>query len=167
MAHRPRGEEVTREEWRSIPGHDGYEASSLGRIRNSTGRVLKPWARLGKYQHVSLGRAHRNKGVHVLVAAAFYGPRPESATLVRHLDGDDKNNLPNNLAYGTKSDNMYDAIRHGTHPTAFITHCVNGHEYTPENTRIELRKGRPARLCKVCWKRNYTIANAKKRAVRT
>lgn len=32
------------------------------------------------------------------------------------------------------------------------THCPHGHEYTPDNTRIEQRKGREVRICKACRK---------------
>jgi transposase len=52
-------------------------------------------------------------GVHALVALAFIGPRP-NGQVVRHLDGDKKNNRPDNLAYGEKWVNAADARRHGT-----------------------------------------------------
>ena len=38
---------------------------------------------------------------------------------VCHQDGDRKNNRPENLRYGTRSDNVIDAIRHGTHYTPY------------------------------------------------
>ena len=43
-------------------------------------------------------------------------------------------------------------ILRGTAPTAIyarMTHCINGHEFTPENTHI--RNGRH-RSCMACWK---------------
>ena len=51
--------------------------------------------------------------VHKLVAEAFLGKR-EKDKVVRHLDGNAKNNLVENLAYGTQKENMADALRHNT-----------------------------------------------------
>lgn len=31
-----------------------------------------------------------------------------------------------------------------------LTHCRNGHEYTPENTKISARAGKPYRICRIC-----------------
>jgi len=44
---------------------------------------------------------------------AFFGPPPKGIQ-VRHLNGNPKDNRLENLAYGTRSDNAKDAIRHGT-----------------------------------------------------
>lgn len=30
------------------------------------------------------------------------------------------------------------------------THCINGHELTPENTRIGMDRGKPRRVCRAC-----------------
>jgi hypothetical protein len=30
------------------------------------------------------------------------------------------------------------------------THCKHGHEFTPENTHISIRRGRPVRICRTC-----------------
>ena len=30
------------------------------------------------------------------------------------------------------------------------THCKNGHEFTPENTFIQVRGGRTRRICRAC-----------------
>jgi hypothetical protein len=32
------------------------------------------------------------------------------------------------------------------------THCHLGHEYTPENTRIKRKHGRPYRVCRTCFR---------------
>jgi hypothetical protein len=31
-----------------------------------------------------------------------------------------------------------------------VTHCPQGHEYTPENTRTMMARGKPARYCRIC-----------------
>src|SRR5262249_12949164 len=75
---------------------------------------------------------------------------------VRHLNGIRTDNRPENLAWGTKSENMQDAVRHGTHLETRKTHCPEGHEYTPENT-IMGGRNRKSRGCKKC------ISESKKR----
>lgn len=53
-------------------------------------------------------------GVHQLVADAFHGARPEGKQ-VRHLNGIQADNRPENLSYGTPLENAADRIRHGTY----------------------------------------------------
>lgn len=69
------------------------------------------------YIQVGLRVNNKNKKfyVHVLVAAAFLGPKQPDHN-VRHLDGSRTNNFVSNLAYGTQKENMADAIAHGTTP---------------------------------------------------
>ena len=53
-----------------------------------------------KYERVSLGTSRGRRGicVHILVARAFLGPKPDGH-VIRHLDGNAFNNHPSNLAY--------------------------------------------------------------------
>lgn len=30
------------------------------------------------------------------------------------------------------------------------THCIRGHEFSPENTKVEIKRGRPTRVCRAC-----------------
>lgn len=87
------------EQWRPIPGHDGYEASSHGRIRNATtGRPLRPQSSGRKgYHKVHLGRSCQRL-VHVLVCLAWHGPAPAGHT-VDHIDWDRTHNVPANLRW--------------------------------------------------------------------
>lgn len=141
-------------EWRPIPGYPGYEVSDEGSVRSSKyrqPRLLKPTTNPQTgYKQVYLradGRTHTWR-VHALVLLAFVGPRPEGDVQVRHLDGDRLNNRLANLAYGTRSENMRDAVEHGTHYWARQTHCAAGHEYTPANTYVQ--PGRNRRACRTC-----------------
>lgn len=104
------------ENWKQVDGFGGhYEVSDLGRVRRG-GRVLKPRAAPNGYLNVNLsnGKATR-KSIHVLVAAAFFGPRPEGKQ-VAHLDGDQSHNAKGNLAYLTPSENARQKRGHGTCP---------------------------------------------------
>lgn len=110
-----------------IPSVDGkYAAGSDGHIycysdARVNARKPKPF-RLGEavgsegYPFVALieqGRK-RSKSVHVLVCAAFHGPRPSPVHEVRHADGLRHNALPGNLSWGTPAENEADKRRHGT-----------------------------------------------------
>lgn len=110
--------------WKSIPNHEGYEVSNLGRVRSYRGlglskelvavpRMLRPSPSVrGRYLQVSLFGSKRY--VHDLVATAFLGPRPEGMD-VAHWDNDGHNNAATNLRYATAAENMADKLRHGTH----------------------------------------------------
>lgn len=139
------------EEWRPIPGFPGYEVSDLGRVR-SPNQLRKNVVGAGGYEQLNLsvhGISSTQK-VHVLVARAFHGPRPDGA-VIRHLNGDQRDNRAVNLAYGSPGDNLRDQVLHGTHNEARKTHCPQGHEYTPENTRLmRQRHGGPGRICRTC-----------------
>ena len=50
--------------------------------------------------------------VHRLVAQAFI-ENPENKPCVCHIDGNPKNNLVNNLYWGSRKDNSQDMVRHG------------------------------------------------------
>lgn len=153
------------EEWRTIPGYEGrYEASSLGRIRSihtKRGpyvRRLRLDTHTGRYRvTLNTDGIERAERVHHLVAEAFLGPRPDGRC-VCHINGDALDNRAANLRWGTWSSNVHDMLAHGTHHMAKRTHCKNGHEFTPENTRYRIPKSgvnpNPSRRCITCIREN-------------
>lgn len=121
------------EEWRAIPGFEGYEASSLGRIRSMDrvytvvskgvayersmqGRILKPYPAGSdrQYLYVSLG-AQTKTGVHRLVAMAFVGVPPTDKHEAAHRNGKSMDNRAENLRWSTSKENQADKISHGTY----------------------------------------------------
>lgn len=159
------------EEWRDIPGYEGYyQASSLGRIRSvervisqrhATGEVQRrmPMVYLTPFTHSGDGRfvvalsrdcIVRKFGVHVLVALAFLGPKPHAKSQCCHRDGDHINNSPENLYWGDNSSNVQDAIRHGTHYPASKITCPYGHALRSPNLKGSARQ----RACKACANAN-------------
>lgn len=141
------------ERWRPIDGFGGYyQVSDQGRVKSAPrlstrGGILKQPVGSTGYLIVHLydhGTRVRMK-VHLLVAAAFLGPRPARME-TRHLDGDKLNNRLANLAYGTSSDNKLDTVRAGRHRNARKTHCPAGHPYDEANT---IRRG-GFRYCRAC-----------------
>jgi hypothetical protein len=114
------------EEWRPVPGHKDYEASSLGRVRSverwitrSDGRrrfwpsvILRP-TKQGNYLKVALG-ANNTMAVHIVVCSAFHGRRPAEKHSVAHWNGDCHDNRAANLRWATVAENHADKARHGT-----------------------------------------------------
>lgn len=148
----------TDEQWSAVPGFEGhYLVSSEGRVRSLKRRqrdgspLFLNW-KIDTYGYVSVhlwrDSKPKNIRVHVLVAAAFLGERPEGHE-VRHLDGNRMNPRLDNLAYGTRSENRRDRIAHGTDHNRGKEHCPLGHPYDSANTRvIPSRPG--ARYCRAC-----------------
>ena len=119
--------------WLDIPGYAGsYQVSSKGRVRSlpravpvydsvrrvsyarpCPGKILRE-AVCDKAGHVSvhLGKYTRGIPVHQLVMLAFVGPPPAGMEAM-HLNGNPKDNRPENLKYGTHSENMIDMYRSG------------------------------------------------------
>lgn len=159
------------EEWRPVVGYEGYyEVSSLGGVRSLSrtdvdtlgrryvvrGKIKKHTVTHG-YPIVRLSRdgVRENVFVHRLVALAFIGS-PESGQEACHADGDKLNPCVENLYWGTRADNLADSVRHGTWSNQNVgkTHCKRGHEFTPENTRVRVRRRasgvRENRECQTC-----------------
>lgn len=143
------------EQWRPIPGFPGYEISDQGRVRSwrpwrgqPVPRIMRPLPDRAGYLRVAPFRDGRNvfRSIHRLVMEAFVGPLPDGME-TRHLNGDKTNNRLSNLAYGTRSENTYDQIAHGTHVAARKTHCKRGHEFTSETTYLKKGGGRQCRAC--------------------
>ena len=136
--HLPRGRiHVARaEDWRAVPGWDGYEVSDLGNVRSwkrcrrspleVLPRALATHAGRNGYPAVALKDRGRRWSacVHWLVAEAFIGPRPDGAHIA-HFDGDKTNNAPNNLRYATPAENAADRVRLGEQPHGERCHTTN------------------------------------------
>lgn len=122
------------EQWKPVVGYEGlYEVSDQGRVRSldrpdGRGRKIKGLLRAltetgdpvgpkkKRYLQLGLSRnsVYRTRKVHVLVMAAFVGPRPAGLDIC-HRNGDPSDNRLSNLRYGTKRSNMLDRHEHGTY----------------------------------------------------
>jgi hypothetical protein len=155
---------ITSETWRPVLGfEDYYEVSSRGRVRSldrmvyaGRGRMRKSVGRLRKlykgdrYIKVPLkvDGKQTGKNVHVLVAEAFLGPRPEGMQ-VCHNNGNSHDNRVENLRFDTPRANSLDQRKHGT---AFSRRdkpqCYNGHPYAPGSFYVDGQSGK--RVCLAC-----------------
>lgn len=116
------------EEWSAIEGYaTWYEISNLCRIRsyknNKWGlrdepRMLKfnPDKQNGYPQTslIDVNGKRRTVNAHKLVMAAFGPPKPSDAHEICHRDGNSTNCQIENLYWGTRAENVRDAIQHGT-----------------------------------------------------
>lgn len=158
------------EEWRPVYRYEGlYEVSNLGgvrrlarvvevggayagRKRRHRARLMKPTLSvLGRYMvGLTKDKSRKTVYVHRLVLEAFAGPADH--LMACHFNGVPTDNRLSNLRWGTRSDNVRDSIRHGTHPFASRTHCPRGHPYSGDNLRIAkvVGQNRQQRVCRAC-----------------
>jgi hypothetical protein len=176
--------DMSQDTWRRHPIYQAYEVSTDGRVRSvdrfivyrdgrrpvlTRGRELglKPHKAGHRFVSLSVQNKSINRLVHRLVMETFVGPRPAPGIDIRHLNGIPTDNRLENLAYGTKSENSQDSLRHGTCWQANKTHCPRAHEYTPENTYLHPTTG--GRHCRECRRINsreyYALHGDRLRAV--
>lgn len=90
----------------------GYRIRN-NQLFNPDGKPLKGQTRKTGYAYFGLKNPYKRTNstifYHRLVAYEKYGDKIfEKGVLVRHLDGNPRNNFPENIAIGTQSDNMMD-----------------------------------------------------------
>lgn len=140
-----------KEIWRKVPVEPFgkvYAVSNIGRImRYKKGKYKKPYilkpfpyGRNSAYLGVEFnykGKRERHV-VHLLVALAFLGPKPEGYE-VNHKDTDKRNNNKTNLEYLTPKENTKHAIEHGKF--VFLAKGEDHHKAKLSKNRvIQLRK---------------------------
>lgn len=156
------------ERWLPVVGYEGlYEVSDLGRVR-SVDRFMENIGAFGVTRRFYPGRLRTtrasNQGrvevylwvngrkdhklVQHLVLTAFVGPRPDGMDCC-HNDGDSLNNRLDNLRWDSRSANIRDTVRHGTHRNARKTHCKYGHPYSGDNLIVWAHKPN-SRACRTC-----------------
>lgn len=115
------------EDWRVIVGDPNYEVGSLGRVRRATdsfypnsvrlrttaGRILTLSPDGSGRLRVTLTAQNKRIRVATLVCTAFHGHRPSPKHVVAHWDGNNQNNVPNNVRWATHKENNEDSVRLG------------------------------------------------------
>ena len=106
-------------ELKDLKDYPGYKAGSYGHIysyKNIYPRKLKSHTySTGKYLFVGLRKDGKTylRSVHRLICETFNG-KPNENQDASHLDGNDKNNLPENLIWENRSKNCHRKKEHGT-----------------------------------------------------
>jgi|688.fasta_scaffold962742_2 hypothetical protein len=166
------------EQWLPVVGYEGiYEVSDQGRVRSldriitypdgheqtHMGKGLSPWSDPQGRQQVTLTINSNTKSVrvHRLVLEAFIGPCP-SGMVACHWNDDSTDNRLENLRWDTPLANAQDLRRNGGQYQANKKQCINGHNFTEENTYRH--PGRKRRTCRTCREVSYRRYAAKRRA---
>ena len=112
---------------KEVPGYPNYSITKDGRVWTQKDRHGKArWLKLcldTRAKYLSVNLIHDGKRytrlVHRLVLETYVGPRPDGMEC-RHLNGNSIDNRLKNLKWGTRSENTYDSVRHGTHSRAML-----------------------------------------------
>jgi hypothetical protein len=132
------------ETWRPAPGFESdYLISDRGRISSTEGRVRQRTGFTRRRPPKILSMCDDGRGYwqavlsvdgrdfhvrpHRLVALAFVGPEPFPGAEVNHIDFDTRNNVPSNLEWATRLEN--------------VTHSAEAKHFCPfenPNNRIKL-----------------------------
>lgn len=94
----------SKEVWKTVEDHPGYEVSSAARFRNKkTGKLLKPYDDGSGYLRVKPDGV--NCRLHILVAKAHV-PNPDNLPIVNHKDNIKHHCEAHNLEWVTQSQNV-------------------------------------------------------------
>jgi hypothetical protein len=120
------------------------------RLVTETGCWVLRGFRPGRYDFVKV--EGRNVGVHIVAAWVWKDLPPlvnphRKNSLTMHVCDNPPCWNPDHLVRGTALANVADAVVKGRRPRRWgVLHCVHGHSFTPENTRIVGRH----RQCRTC-----------------
>jgi hypothetical protein len=114
--------------WRECPGNPGYRVSNDGRVetdlviggrpqprRSGNWRQKKQMTHRSGHKYVCL-RGGSSRFVHTLVLEAFVGPCPDGMECL-HGDDNPANNRMDNLRWGTRRENIADAMKRNRTPS--------------------------------------------------
>ena len=103
---------MSTEIWKPIPDAEGYEVSSLGRVKRINKDTCLTQGFWGDYYTVVLGRKYGAHLVHRLVAKAFI-PNSDDKPQVNHINGNKRDNRAENLEWVTAKENAQHALKTG------------------------------------------------------
>jgi len=104
-------EPIHDEVWKNIPiqytnGVEGYEISSFGRIKITSGRISYGTCHLSGYKNISIQK--KSYRIHQLVGILFI-PNPENKPYIDHINGEKSDNRIINLRWTTQKENVQNA----------------------------------------------------------
>lgn len=134
------------ETWKDVVGYEGlYQVSSLGRIKNNKGKVLKQEISSQGYLRIKLRKNKQSKSFHVHRIELIAFTSPNKNMQVNHIDGDKNNNRLENLSWCTASENIRHAIKLGLFKQCFVSDDVRRKKHTKKFMKKISVLGRKAR----------------------
>jgi hypothetical protein len=137
--------------------------SPLERILAAVTPVDGCWIYTGGLNHDGYGRLKidgKMQFAHRVVYTAAHGPVPDGKEVCHSCDVRSCVK-PSHLFACTHLANIRDASEKGRmRARSAWTHCLRGHEFTPENTTIRSNGTRLCRTCRADWLRRRKEANA-------
>ena len=128
------------------------------------GEDVECWEWTGARSPAGYGRIKGDNGTlqaHRVAYELTHGPIPDGLFVMHSCDNPPCCN-PAHLSVGTNADNVHDSMRKGRARSgsrfAGVTHCLRGHEFTPENTYV--RRDTGARQCRACRRLRRSLAAA-------
>lgn len=88
----------------------------------------------------------KNRYTHRYAWELAHGPIPDGLYVLHHCDNPPCGNTAH-LFLGTDMDNMADRRAKGRHGNQKKTHCIHGHEFTTDNTRVSAKGWRSCIEC--------------------
>lgn len=162
--------------WKPVVGYEGiYEVSSEGRVKSLSRKKYcgHPGAvqitkekicgmskdRLG-YIKINLSKDNKRKKVslHRIVALAFV-ENPKCKKEVNHIDGNKENNLPENLEWSTRSENMLHAFNENLKKAKKGESNITSKLKEKEVLEIRALRKEGVKLIDIAKIYNVTIAN--------
>lgn len=140
--------------WKAVPDYEGYEASTLGRIRSwrhSSGsrlrnpRVLKPNLNSRGYPSIRLyigNKVSVYRTTHRVIMRTFCPSGESDVPQINHIDGVKSNSRLDNLEWCSHGENIRHAFSISLIPVG-VNHCNAHHSQAEcEAARAEILKGR-------------------------
>lgn len=103
------------EEWKDVPGYNGYQASTFGNIKSfkqsKLGKVIKGWIGVKGYRYINLN--NKEIQVHQVLSITFLNHTLDGTTklVINHIDGNPLNNKLDNLEVVTHRENLSTCFR--------------------------------------------------------
>lgn len=104
----------------------------------------------------------KSRNAHREACSAFHGEAPEGAVAMHACDNPPCVN-PEHLTWGSRTDNLEDAISKGRRTYHRKTTCPRGHAYSDENTYINPGG---AQTCRECYRGHWRRWNERRRKSR-
>lgn len=157
--------------WRSVPQLTEQQFAAFWALVDSSGGPGACWLWRGRFRngYGAFSIRHFDFPAHRIAYTLCMGPIPEGLELdhVRARGCTSKTCVnPAHLEAVTHRENCMRSTGVAT-INARKTHCINGHAFTPENTRMEFSRGHTKRACRACdaiKQRKYNARKAQAKA---